>query len=164
MKTLVESLFDDDLVAKKIERIPGTLGWNWKFKSAISYNRIVDSKEIYKVFDKSYMKKHPPTEEELIRGAERWYDKYEQEREKKYNWMAKVIETWKIDDIIDLLYTSNTGLISHFQDSKDAYPGIIDNADITMIYDISRDKKLLTITITNMKPVTREVTFYFEKR
>ena len=164
MKSLQESLFDDDLVSKEIKRIPGTLGYDWEYEDAISSNRVVDLAGVFKIFDKNYMKKHPPTKEELFHGLEPWYDKFEKERQKKYNRMAKVMELWTVEDIIDLLPKYNSGVVDDIHAHISSYPGIKDDASATALFRLWSDKKKLEITVANTTPVTREITFYFNRR
>jgi hypothetical protein len=164
MKTLQESLFDDDLVAKEIKRIPGTLGYDWEYDGAISYNRTVDIASVFKIFDKNYMKKHPPTAEELFYGIELWYDNFEKERQKKYNRMAKVMELWTVEDIIDLLPKYRWGVVDDIHAHINSYPGIKDDASATALFKFSSSERKLEITVANTTPVTREITFYFKRR
>lgn len=164
MKSLCESLFDDDLVAKEIKRIPGTLGYDWEYDGAISYNRTVDIASVFKIFDKNYMKKHPPTKEELFHGLEPWYDKFEEERQKKYNRMAKVMELWTVEDIIDLLPKYSHGVVDDINAHISSYSGIKDDASATALFRFSSSGKKLEITVANTTPVTREITFYFNRR
>lgn len=164
MKTLQESLFDDDLVSKEIKRVPGTLGYDWEYDDAISYNREVDPTGVFKIFDKNYMKKHPPTKEELFHGLKPWYDKFEEERQMKYNRMAKVMELWVVKDIIDLLPKYSHGVVDDISTNIISYPGIKDDASATALFRLSSDKKKLEITVANTTPVTREITFYFNRR
>ena len=164
MKTLQESLFDDDLVSKEIRGIPGTLGYDWEYENAISYNRTVDLAGVFKIFDKNYMKKHPPTKEELFHGLEPWHDKFEEERQKKYNRMAKVMELWTVEDIIDLLPNYKYGVVVDIHAHIGSYPGIKDDASATALFRFDSNKKRLEITIATTTPVTREITFYFNRR
>ncbi len=164
MKTLQESLFDDDLVSKEIKRIPGTLGYDWEYDGAISYNRAVDLAGVFKIFDKDYMKKHAPTKEELFHGLEPWYDKFDEERQKKYNRMAKVMELWTVEDIIDLLPKYSHGVVDDIHAHISFYPGIKDDASATALFQLSSNREKLNITVANTTPVTREITFCFNRR
>ena len=167
MKTLQESLFDDDLVSKEIKRVPGTLGYDWEYDGAITISRSVDLDGVFKIFDKNYMKKHPPTVEELFYGLQPWYDDFEKERQKKYNRMAKVMELWMVDDIIDLLHSHGVyshGVVDDISAHISSYPGIKDKASATALFKFSSSGRKLEITVTNTTPVTREITFYFKRR
>ena len=164
MKSLKESLFDDDLVAKEVKEVPGTLGYNWEYDSAISFNRTVDIAGVFKIFDKNYMKKHPPTAEELFYGLQPWFDNFEKERQKKYNRMAKVMQLWTVDDIIKLMPKYKGGIMDDIHDHIDSYPGIKDDASAIALFQFSSGGRRLEITVANTTPVTREITFYFKRK
>lgn len=95
MKTLVESLFDNDLAEKEYEIDPRSIAYEWEYMWATAYN-LTDTEKIYKIFDKQYLKK--------CRGTKQQFQEYldnsnsgmfidHSRRLKQYN-MARVIGTW----------------------------------------------------------------------
>ena len=102
MKTLQESLFDKDLVQKEYKINPTTLGYKWEYRSILNAS-LTDFNVIYKFFDKDYIKKCKPTEEQIDDHLERTYgirvQKFPYIRKdadmliKKLK-IGRVIETW----------------------------------------------------------------------
>ena len=168
MKSLQESLFDDDLVAKKLERDPGTIAWEWNLSSASPYYQ-TDAKSVFKMFDKSYMKEHLPTEEELMKGVEYYYNKFEVDSCKKCNRIAKVVSTWKMDDVINYAKSHKKEHINiNFQSYKEMFPGLNNDANATitvfMTNSVFTKKEELEIIVRNNDERQKSVYVYFNER